>query len=138
MTPLPQSNISPRTSTWSTRPKRITTFQLLRMKSSSICCLAQFSQGLPGGYDSCGWGTCGSAMRTTWVGAGASGWASRRAESGKRHVEREWKNYRLLSVPNTPIRIAHVGHCPATFAWQTHAYMHCPTSLWHGRQLIDL
>lgn len=102
MTPLPESNISPRTSTWSTLPRRITTFQLLRMKSSSICCLAQFSQGFPEGYDSRAWGTCGSAMRTTWVGGGAWGWACRRAESGKRHVEREWKNYRWLSVPNKP------------------------------------
>lgn len=34
--------------------------------------------------------------------------------------------------------IAHVGHCLATFAWRTHAYMRCPTSLRNGRQLIGL
>jgi hypothetical protein len=99
----------------------MTTFQLLRIKSSSIPCLSALIQGLESAaYDNLGWGTCGSANNTKWDGCtrlsldlpfpfrppGGS-----RALSGNRQVEREWKNsptsYQITRTtqPNLTARI---------------------------------
>lgn len=101
--PRPQSSMSPRTMTPSTRPSRMTTFQLFRMNSSSIAWRSLLIHGREsGGYDSRGCGTCGSANKTICAGAGPGvgrrenrkeASRGRSCESGNLQLEREEKNW---------------------------------------------
>ena len=122
--PRPQSSISPRTITPSTRPSRMTTFQLFRMNSSSIACRSTFIHGRESGeYDNRGCGTCGSASRT--ICAGGCPAVCRRenrkepsrgrsCESGNLQLDREEKNYIVSGLSRRVLRRCHAPRRPRT------------------------